>query len=103
MILSEVFDRLYEIGQQNREKSGTDDLRVMSNNVLNTKDPASLQSPISFEERATILGSYYLYFAPDLLGLQEISQEMLAILMSCIGEQYAVVDTSGEDNNYTPV
>ena len=77
--------------------------RVMSSNVLNSNDPASLGWRIPYTERAEMLARIYLTVAPDLLGLQEADAAMKRALGALLGDVYAFPPQKTEKNNYTPL
>ncbi len=77
--------------------------RVMSSNVLNSNDPASLHWRIPYTERAKLLAQIYLSCAPDLLGLQEADAAMKRALGELLGAVYAFPPLQTEKNNYTPL
>lgn len=78
------------------------DYRVMSSNVLNANDPASMHWSVPYEERAKILSEVYLAYAPDLLGLQEADVAMKEALIRLLGAVYAAPPQPAE-KNYTPI
>lgn len=77
-------------------------IRVMSSNVLNSNDPASIGWRIPYTERAEALARFYLSCAPDLLGLQEADAAIRRELGERLGAVYAFPPTQAE-KNYTPL
>ena len=63
--------------------------RVMSSNVLNSNDPASMGWRIPYTARAEMLARIYLSVAPDLLGLQEADVAMKRELGALLQDVYA--------------
>lgn len=76
--------------------------RVMSSNVLNSNDPASMGWRIPYTARAEILARIYLSVAPDLLGLQEADVAMKLELGALLQDIYAFPPQKAE-KNYTPL
>ena len=63
-------------------------VRVMSSNVLNCLDNASIGSELSYQSRMAILAEYYVLYQPDFIGLQECTPEQYPLLAAGLGENY---------------
>ena len=96
-----------------RQKADPTLLRVMTANVLFSNAEKSVAYELDYRDRAHILSSAFLYFRPDVIGLQEVTPDMKAVLTEFFGDTYAFVETpTGEKlkadgwqsyRNYTPL
>ena len=109
----EVFAFLDAQGYDYKEKADPSLLRVMTSNVLFSHADKSVAYELDYKGRADILAGMYLYFQPDVIGLQEMTDDMKAALREHFSDVYAFVETpTGEKwkagkwqnyRNYTPI
>ena len=66
-------------------------VRVMSSNVLNYQDNASIGSELSYQTRMAILAEYYVLYQPDFIGVQESTSEQYPLLAAGLGANYGKV------------
>lgn len=109
----EVFASLKKRGDSYVKKADESYVRVMTSNVLFSHAENSANFELSFQERTDILAGMYLYYQPDFIGLQEVTDEMQKAFEERFSDVYAFVySPTGEKlkrgewvahRNYTPL
>ena len=91
----------FEATHQNVKKADESYIRVMTSNILHSRDSKPRQVDWSSEERAEIQSALFLTFLPDFIGLQEVSYEQTPWFEEKLSEVYALADTAlGDCINY---
>ena len=71
MLQKEWMQKIKDAGQKNVEKADENYIRVMTSNVLHSRDDELPKK--TWEDRVDLLSAVYLTYLPDFLGLQEVS------------------------------
>lgn len=109
----DILQYLKEQGHDHVKKADDSYVRVMTSNVLFSHAQNSVDFELDYKERTDILSAMYLYFQPDFIGLQEVTDDMQKAFVERFSDVYAFVDTpTGEKlkrgewvtyRNYTPL
>jgi len=109
----EVFAFLDAQGYDCREKADPSLFRVMTSNVLFSHAEKSVAYELNYLDRSDILTGMYLYFQPDVIGLQEMMPNMKEAFIERFSDVYAFVETPMGEKlkadgwhdywNYTPL
>ena len=77
----------YDYNDAHAKRSDDTDIRIMTYNILSKE-----LSPdaADFEERSEMVLSTILNYAPDVVGLQEVSEKAYGIIENYIGNKYAI-------------
>ncbi len=91
MMQKDWMQKIQAYGHANVEKEDSAYIRVMTSNVLHSRDDVIPKK--TWEERVDILSAVYLTFLPDFLGLQEVSFQQAEPFLRHLSEVYATPDT----------